>query len=133
MLFAFLLSQVFLWWEFVRREAYVKKLIQQAKAVWAQAKAMWASLPHEVQAGAIVFVTAASTTLGKELQALIFGTAHFTRSSLQHDIGAACVAGALAARAFYMLPNRQAANALPVSPGTPTEIQPSSSTTEKSS
>lgn len=76
----------------------MKKLIQQAKV-------FWASLPHEVQAGIIIFVTAAGTTLGKEFQALIFGTAHFTKSSLQHDIGMAITAGIFAARAFYMLPS----------------------------
>ena len=76
------------------------------KNLIAQAKAFWASLPHQVQAGIILFGTAAGTTLGKELQAYFFGTAHFTRSSLQHDIGAALVAGFFAVRAFYMLPSR---------------------------
>jgi hypothetical protein len=102
----------------------MKKLIQRAIA---QSKLFWASLPHQVQAGAVVFATAAGTTLGKEVQALIFGTAHFTRSSLQHDIGAACVAGILAARAFYMFPNRDSQPLLPiVSSTTPTTTEPPS-------
>jgi len=107
------------------------------KTLKQRAKAFWASLPHQVQAGAVLFATASSTTLGKELQALIFGTAHFTRSSLQHDIGAACVAGFLAVRAFYMLPNLEPVvpNVLTsiLSPGTPTSTEPpSNTTTEKS-
>jgi hypothetical protein len=78
------------------------------KKLIAQAKALWASLPHQVQAALVVFATVASTTLGKELQTLIFGggAAAFSWLSLKHDIAAACVAGFIAARAFYMLPNR---------------------------
>jgi hypothetical protein len=70
-----------------------------------QAKVLWARLPHQVQAVAILFATASATVLSKEMQALIFGTAHFTRSTLQHDLGAACMAGIFAVRAFYMLPS----------------------------
>jgi hypothetical protein len=72
----------------------------------ARAKAFWASLPHEVQAGVVMFATAAGTTLGKELQALWFGTGSFTWITLRHDIGMAITAGVIAVRCFYMLPNR---------------------------
>jgi len=72
----------------------------------ARAKALWASLPHQVQAGVVLFTTVAGTTLAKELQAYLFGTLSFSVSSLRHDFGAACVAGFLATKAFYMLPNR---------------------------
>jgi hypothetical protein len=82
-----------------RIKLFMKNLI-------AQAKAFWASLPHQVQAAIIVFATVAGTTLGKEFQALAFGTANFTRSSLQHDVWAALVAGAFAAKAFYMTPSK---------------------------
>jgi hypothetical protein len=67
---------------------------------------LWASLPHQVQAGFILFGTVAGTTLAKEFQALIFGTANFTRSTLQHDLGMAVTAGIIAVRTFYMFPNR---------------------------
>lgn len=91
--------------------------VARTQSAWAktelQARAFWASLPHQVQAGVVVFATAALTTLSKELQALLFGTAHFTRSSLQHDLGAAITAGILAVRAFYMLPNKPAVNPQP--------------------
>jgi hypothetical protein len=72
----------------------------------AQAKAFWASLPHPVQATVLVFVTVTFTTLTKELQELIFGMGGFTWVSLEHDISVAVVAGFIAAKAFYMLPNR---------------------------
>jgi len=68
-------------------------------------KKYWNKLPHELQAAAVIFTTAAGTTLAKELQALIFSSGAFTWLSLKHDIAAALVAGALAARAFYMLPS----------------------------
>ena len=53
-----------------------------------------------------MFATAAGTTLGKELQALWFGTGSFTWITLRHDIGMAITAGVIAVRCFYMLPNR---------------------------
>jgi hypothetical protein len=74
-------------------------------------KALWASLPHQVQAGFILFGTVALTTLGKELQALIFGTESFSRSTLQHDVGFAVAAGFIAVRAFYMVPSAPAEKA----------------------
>jgi ABC-type Co2+ transport system permease subunit len=78
------------------------------KKLIASVKAFWASLPHQVQAACILFGTAVITTLGKEFQALIFGTANFTRSSLQHDLSMAIVAGVVAVRAFYMVPSQPA-------------------------
>jgi predicted Na+-dependent transporter len=69
-------------------------------------KAFWASLPHQVQAGVILFGTVAGTTLAKELQALAFGTLSFSVSSLEHDLGMAIFAGFVAVRAFYCEPNR---------------------------
>jgi len=43
---------------------------------------------------------------GQGTASLLFRDGAFTRSSLQHDIGAALVAGFFAVRAFYMLPSR---------------------------
>jgi hypothetical protein len=68
-------------------------------------KQFWASLPHLVQAGIILFVTSAGTTLGQELKALWLGNEAFTWLALQHDIGLAVFAGFAAVRTFYMLPN----------------------------
>jgi hypothetical protein len=73
----------------------------------AKAKALWALLPHQVQAGVILFGTAAGTTLAKELQALLFGTLSFSVSSLRHDFGMAMIAGFMAAKAFYMIPSNR--------------------------
>jgi len=70
---------------------------------------LWSSLPHQVQAGLILFGTAAGTTLAKELQARIFGTLSFSVSSLEHDLGMAFTAGFIAVRTFYCLPNKPAA------------------------
>jgi hypothetical protein len=85
----------------------------------AWAKRVWASLPHQAQAAAVAFATAALTTLGKELDSLLSGTQSFTWLMLRHDIAAAVIAGALATRAFYMWPSgslaRLLAPALPVS------------------
>ncbi len=69
-------------------------------------KALWASLPHPVQAGITLFVSMALTTLSKELEQLLSGNEAFTWLALRHDIAAAVMAGAVAVRAFYMLPNR---------------------------
>jgi hypothetical protein len=88
----------------------MNKLIQwavgQIKDSRTSAKLLWASLPHQVQAGAVVFASVAGTTLAKELQALTFGNPHFTWITLRHDIAGAGVAGMIALRAFYMFPNR---------------------------
>jgi hypothetical protein len=69
-----------------------------------KARNFWNSLPHQIQATAIIFVTVTGTTLGKELQALIFGSGAFTWVSLKHDLVAAGVAGLCAAWAFYKIP-----------------------------
>ena len=69
-------------------------------------KAFWASLPHQVQAGVILFGTVAGTTLAKELQALAFGTLSFSKSSLEHDVSMAIFAGFVAVRAFYSQPSQ---------------------------
>lgn len=74
-------------------------------------KAFWASLPHQVQAGVILFGTVAGTTLAKEVQAQIAGTLSFSVSSLEHDLGMAITAGFIAVRAFYCIPNRTPADA----------------------
>jgi hypothetical protein len=81
------------------------KIIATLKSAWAGLQELWASLPHPVQAGIVMFTTAAGTTLGKELQALWAGNEAFTWLALKHDIGAAVAAGFIALRAFYMLPN----------------------------
>ena len=86
------------------------------KKLIAQAKALWASLPAKVQTTAVAFVTVAGTTLAKEVQGYLFGTLSFSVSSLRHDVGAALVAGYIAARAFNMLPNRAAAEVTTVVP-----------------
>jgi hypothetical protein len=83
----------------------MKKLIASLASCRDLALGLWASLPHQVQAGFILFGTVVITTLSKEFQALIFGTAHFTRSSLQHDLGFAIAAGFVAVRTFYMVPS----------------------------
>jgi hypothetical protein len=108
-----------LWWEFSSKGSNVKVLVQRAKA-------FWSSLPHQVQAIVIVFGTVTSTTLGHELQALIFGTGGFTWPSLEHTITTSCLAGFIAARAFYMLPNREmpAQAVLTSSSPAPQSIQP---------
>jgi hypothetical protein len=68
-------------------------------------KRFWSSLPHQVQALILLFLTTALTTLGKELQELFLGNEAFTWLMLRHDIVAAVVAGLVVVRAFYMLPN----------------------------
>jgi len=94
----------------------MNKLLQQAKA-------FWASLPHQVQAGVVIFASAAGTTLGKEIQALLSGTPCFTWLCLYHDLAAAGAAGFIALRAFYMFPNRNSETFL-ISSSTQTSTQP---------
>jgi hypothetical protein len=94
----------------------MNKLIQRAKA-------FWASLPHQVQAGVVIFSTSAGTVLGKEMQGWAFGSPSFTWLCLRHDLGAASVAGFIALRAFYMFPNRDSETFL-ISKSTPTSTQP---------
>jgi len=69
-------------------------------------KALWASLPHQVQALILLFLTVAATTLGKELQELFLGNEAFTWLMLKHDLVIAVIAGFAAVKMFYMFPNR---------------------------
>jgi hypothetical protein len=71
----------------------------------AKLKAVWASLPHQVQAGVTVFASMALTTLAKEFEQLLSGNAAFTWLALRHDIAVAVMAGIVALKAFYLLPN----------------------------
>ena len=79
-------------------------------------KRFWSSLPHQVQAGIIVFASMSLTTLSKELDQLLSGNDAFTWLALRHDISAALVAGAVALKAFYMFPNRGLPPASPAPP-----------------
>lgn len=67
-------------------------------------KALWASLPHPVQAIIVAFVTAAGTAFSQSL----FQNLCFTSACLKHEAWSAILAGAAAARAFYMVPNKPA-------------------------
>jgi hypothetical protein len=75
-----------------------------------QLKALWAQLPHPVQALAILFVTTAGTTLTHSLES---GIVPRTWGDAKHMLGTAAVAGIVAVRAFYMLPNKPTAPAAP--------------------
>lgn len=67
-------------------------------------KAFWASLPHPVQAGLILFATTAGTTLAHAIEESFC----FSTQCLKHYAASAIVAGVVAVRAFYMLPNGSA-------------------------
>jgi hypothetical protein len=82
-------------------------------------KAFWASLPHPVQAIAVLFVTTVSTTVAHSIED---GIVPHTWADAKHMLGTAVVAGIVAVRAFYMLPNGKAqvvAQAKPPDAGTP--------------
>jgi hypothetical protein len=65
-------------------------------------KALWSSLPHPVQAILVAFGTAAATAF---LHA--FSEANcYSSACLGHYALTSLAAGAAAARAFYMVPNR---------------------------
>ena len=64
-------------------------------------KAVWSSLPHPVQALILAFATTAATTF---IHALSEGNC-FTVVCLKHFATTSLAAGAVAARAFYMVPN----------------------------
>lgn len=70
----------------------------------AKLKAIWAALPHPVQALIVAFATAAGTAF---LQAISQNLC-FTATCLKHEAWSALLAGAAAARAFYMVPNKPA-------------------------
>ena len=80
-------------------------MIAKLKAIWASLLALWASLPHQVQALILAFLTAVGTTLIKELEQLVTGNEAFTRAVLRHDIAFALGTGIAAVKLFYMLPN----------------------------
>jgi hypothetical protein len=81
-------------------------------------KRFWSSLPHQVQAGVTVFASMALTTLAKELEQLLSGNDAFTALALRHDVAVAVMAGVVALKAFYMMPNR---GLPPASPTPPTQ------------
>lgn len=68
-------------------------------------KQFWGTLPHEVQAGILLFTTSAGTVLTREFSELAMGQQAFTWLTLRHDIAGAIFAGFIAVRALYMLPN----------------------------
>lgn len=63
---------------------------------------LWSSLPHPVQAGVVLFATAAGTSLGKVLTDP--ASACWTWACIKQYIGIAIGAGIVAVKAFYMLP-----------------------------
>jgi len=68
-------------------------------------KAFWASLPHAVQAIVILFVTTVGTTIAHSIED---GIVPHNWADAKHMLGTAIVAGIVAVRAFYMLPNGNA-------------------------
>lgn len=84
----------------------MNKFMIKVRLLYAAVMDLWNQLPHQLQAGIILFGTATLTGLGKELQAEFDGRSGFTWLSLRHDLWMAITAGILAVRAFYMLPNR---------------------------
>ncbi|MBV8807964.1 MAG: hypothetical protein JO033_04765 [Acidobacteriaceae bacterium] len=74
-------------------------------------RAMWGSLPHPVQALIIAFASAAASTFAHAWSEHMC----FTRECLKHYAAISISAGVVAARAFYMMPNRSQA-AAPVVP-----------------
>lgn len=67
-----------------------------------KAKQFWASLPHPAQAAVITFVGAAGATITHAIEE---GRVPNTWADCKHLIGTAIVAGLIALRAFYILPN----------------------------
>lgn len=65
-------------------------------------KNFWASLPHAAQAGLVTFASAAGATITHAIEE---GRVPNTWADCKHLIGTAIVAGLIALRAFYMLPN----------------------------
>jgi hypothetical protein len=65
------------------------------------AKGVWSSLPHQVQAGAVVFASAAATFAGT---AFSNPGSCWTLVCIKHALGASVGAGLVALRAFYMRP-----------------------------
>lgn len=67
-------------------------------------KSLWACLPHPVQALVIAFVGGCGAEVGR--LAADFPNICISTSCAKHDLGLIIGAGLVAARAFYMLPNR---------------------------
>jgi hypothetical protein len=66
---------------------------------WISCRNFWYSLPHQVQAGMVLFATAAVTTLGQSIADGCWGW-----TCLKHAVGPAIAAGVIAVRTFYMRP-----------------------------
>lgn len=66
-------------------------------------KAFWSSLPHQVQAGAVAFGSAAFVTV---LQNAAKGEICSTWQCVHQHLSATISSGATALLAFYMKPNR---------------------------
>lgn len=64
--------------------------------------AFWYSLPHQLQAAIVTFVTAAGVTV---THAIADGTVPSSWADVKHLAGTGIVAGVAALRLFYMLPN----------------------------
>jgi hypothetical protein len=79
-------------------KAYIQKL-----------QALWASLPHSVQAALLAFAAAAGTTF---VHAISEGGC-FAAVCLKHYAATSIGAGLVAARAFYMVPNRPVSSVPP--------------------
>lgn len=74
-------------------------------------KALWASLPHPVQALVVAFVGGCGAEIGNI--AADFPDICLNAVCLKHDVGLVLGAGLVAARAFYMLPNKKKNEILP--------------------
>lgn len=83
-----------------------------------KAKQFWASLPHPAQALILAVTTAAGTAFAHAIEE---GNC-FSTACLKHYAGTAIAAGLVAARAFYMVPNRGTPPAGP-NPGAPAQPQ----------
>ena len=69
-------------------------------------QSFWNSLPHQVQAGAVVFVTAGFSYLHS---AYTGPNPNFTGAEIVHNLRSALLAGGTALWAFYLVPNKAAA------------------------
>jgi hypothetical protein len=65
-------------------------------------KDFWHSLPHQAQAGLVLFVSSAATALGDA--AVTSGGQFWHWAALKSTLGAAVGAGIVAVRAFYLRP-----------------------------
>ena len=76
------------------------------KWIIAKIKNLWYSLPHQVQATAVVFATTAGAVLGQAASKYYLDPAAqcWKWVCLRHTLSAALFAGVIAARACYMRP-----------------------------